>query len=263
MITIELFGVPRLRGRHRPGSRWEALDVGSAILELGRACPMLVGTVLRDGLVQPAYKLSLNGDRFVTEPATTLVDGDVLLLLAADVGGMTRMSGYHGRYLRVDPRAGRSGCVPLDDRTLREFVGGSAWVRGSWPAKPRPVSTHSAPDAPIVFAMSPMVGSPLTTSAKFAVVAIGPLNRPALRRPLLVALRDRASGRAWTRSPSRGPSTRRRSSFVDASVATNRSSSTDPPATSGASPPPTPRPGFAPSMGRAGRSRRSARRASA
>ena len=31
------------------------------------------------------------------------------------------------------------------------------------------------PDACLVFALSPLVGSPLTTSAKFAVVAIGPL----------------------------------------------------------------------------------------
>ena len=86
MITIELFGVPRLRaGTGRV--ELEAVDVGSAILGLGRACPTLVGSVLDGGTVHPAYKLSLNGDRFVDEPATALVDGDVLLLLAADVGG--------------------------------------------------------------------------------------------------------------------------------------------------------------------------------
>ena len=51
------------------------------------ACPGLDGSVLFDGRAHPAYKLSLNGDRFVTEPETSLVDGDVLLLLAADVGG--------------------------------------------------------------------------------------------------------------------------------------------------------------------------------
>src|SRR5205814_8270660 len=32
-----------------------------------------------------------------------------------------------------------------------------------------------APDAALVFALSPLVGSPLTTSAKFAVVALSPL----------------------------------------------------------------------------------------
>ena len=86
MITIELFGVPRLRA----GTRLVALeagDVGSALLGLGRACPGLEGSVLRSGRVHPGYKLSLNGDAFVTEPSTALADGDVLLLLAADVGG--------------------------------------------------------------------------------------------------------------------------------------------------------------------------------
>jgi aldehyde:ferredoxin oxidoreductase len=88
---------------------------------------------------------------------------------------MTRVSGYHGRYLRVDPRAGRSGCIPLDDRTLRAFVGGVGL--GTWiVAQEAPIGVDPlGPDAPIVFAMSPLVGSPLTTSAKFAVVAIGPL----------------------------------------------------------------------------------------
>jgi molybdopterin converting factor small subunit len=87
MITIELFGAPRLRaGRGR-------LDLAAGTLEaalagLARACPALDGPVIeRPGRVHPAYRLCLNGDRFVTDPATPLADGDVLLLLAADVGG--------------------------------------------------------------------------------------------------------------------------------------------------------------------------------
>jgi len=83
--------------------------------------------------------------------------------------------GSHGRYLRVDPRSGRSGCVSLDARTLRDFVGGvglGTWiVAHETPAGVDPLG----PDAALVFAFSPLVGSPLTTSAKFAVVAIGPL----------------------------------------------------------------------------------------
>lgn len=86
MITIELYGVPRLRAG-RPSVRVEASDVGSALRGLASGCPGLDGSVLLDGRVHPAYKLSLNGDRFVTEPETRLVEGDVLLLLAADVGG--------------------------------------------------------------------------------------------------------------------------------------------------------------------------------
>ncbi len=86
MISIELFGVPRLRA----GTglvRLEAVDLGSALEGLALACPGLDGSVVLGGRAHPAYKLSLNGDRFVTEPETTLNDGDVLLLLAADVGG--------------------------------------------------------------------------------------------------------------------------------------------------------------------------------
>jgi molybdopterin converting factor small subunit len=86
MITIELFGVPRLRAG-LPLVRLEAVDVGSALRGLASICPRLDGSVLLDGQVHPAYKLSLNGDRFVTEPETRLSEGDVLLLLAADVGG--------------------------------------------------------------------------------------------------------------------------------------------------------------------------------
>ena len=86
MITIELYGVPRLRAGVGVVTL-EAGDVGSALRGLGLACPALEGSVLREGRVHPAYKLSLNGDRFLSEPATPLADGDVLLLLAADVGG--------------------------------------------------------------------------------------------------------------------------------------------------------------------------------
>ena len=86
MITIELYGVPRLRAG-TPSVRLEVPDVGSALRGLASACPGLDGSVLLDGRVHPAYKLSLNGDRFVTEPETGLLEGDVLLLLAADVGG--------------------------------------------------------------------------------------------------------------------------------------------------------------------------------
>jgi molybdopterin synthase sulfur carrier subunit len=86
MIEIEFYGVPRLRaGRSR--LRLEASSVGQALRELGRACPTLEDSVLQDGRVHEAYKLSLNGERFVSDPQTPLTAGDVLLLLSADVGG--------------------------------------------------------------------------------------------------------------------------------------------------------------------------------
>ena len=88
MITIELFGVPRIRagiGRLTVSAE----TVAAALEALASACPALDGPVIVPGArgVHPSYKMNLNGDQFVSDPATPLADGDVLLLLAADVGG--------------------------------------------------------------------------------------------------------------------------------------------------------------------------------
>jgi molybdopterin-guanine dinucleotide biosynthesis protein A len=85
-ITIELFGVPRLRAGVSRLSV-EAATLGDALLALGQAAPGLVGTVLDAGKVNPAYALNLNGDRFITDLSTPLSHGDSVLLLAVDVGG--------------------------------------------------------------------------------------------------------------------------------------------------------------------------------
>jgi len=86
MIAIEFYGVPRLRA----GTgllHLEASTVGQALRELGRVCRALESSVLRPELLHAVYKLSLNGERFVSDPETPLTDGDVLLFLSADVGG--------------------------------------------------------------------------------------------------------------------------------------------------------------------------------
>ena len=86
MITIELFGVPRLRAG--VGSvQVDAASLAAALRGLGRLCPVLDGPVIAGDTLHPAYLACLNGGRFVSDPATTLADGDVLLVMAADVGG--------------------------------------------------------------------------------------------------------------------------------------------------------------------------------
>jgi aldehyde:ferredoxin oxidoreductase len=85
--------------------------------------------------------------------------------------------GYFGRALVVDvgDRAATSAPLPLDDAVLRAYLGGVGL--GTWllhrlaPAGIDPL----APEAPLAFVFSPLVGTPLTTSAKFAVVAKSPL----------------------------------------------------------------------------------------
>jgi aldehyde:ferredoxin oxidoreductase len=90
--------------------------------------------------------------------------------------------GYHGCYLRIDVTGGSAERVPLPDAVLRQYIGGSGLgarllldeylrLRSGGRAVVDPLS----PEAPLVFAFSPLVGSPLTTSAKFAVVSRSPL----------------------------------------------------------------------------------------
>ena len=83
--------------------------------------------------------------------------------------------GYHGRYLRVDLDTGEARFLPLPDEVLRRTLGGVGL--GVWLLlKEAPPGVDPlAPEAPLVFAFSPLVGTPLTTSAKFALVAKSPL----------------------------------------------------------------------------------------
>ena len=83
--------------------------------------------------------------------------------------------GYHGAYLRIDVTSGTVERVPIAETVLRQYLGGAGL--GAWLMLQEGGATVEplAPDAPIAFVFSPLVGSPLTTSAKFAVVSKSPL----------------------------------------------------------------------------------------
>ena len=85
------------------------------------------------------------------------------------------MHGFHGQYWRFDLSEGRGEKRPIPESVSRAYVGGVGL--GSWLLhREAPVGVDPlAPEAPLVFAFSPLVGTPLTTSAKFAVVAKSPL----------------------------------------------------------------------------------------
>ena len=85
------------------------------------------------------------------------------------------MFGFHGRYWRFDLSTGNSEMRALPTSVLRAYLGGVGL--GSWllHREAPPGVDPLAPEAPLVFAFSPLVGTPLTTSAKFAVVAKSPL----------------------------------------------------------------------------------------
>jgi molybdopterin converting factor small subunit len=64
-----------------------ARSVGEAIVALEKELPSLAGDVLVRGWPIAAYRISLNGKFFVTDPAEQLTDGDALVLVSADAGG--------------------------------------------------------------------------------------------------------------------------------------------------------------------------------
>ena len=116
-----------------------------------------------------------------------------------------RPSGYHGCYLRIDVSNGSVERVPLAETVLRQFIGGSGL--GAWLLleESRSCPDALAPEAPLIFVFSPLVGSPLTTSAKFAVVSKSPVNRPDQRLAGRQRIRDRRQkvrmrrpGHRWT-----------------------------------------------------------------
>ena len=83
--------------------------------------------------------------------------------------------GYHGSYLRIDVSTGTATRVPLAEDVLRRYIGGSGLGARLLLDEGGATADPLSPDAPLIFAFSPLVGSPLTTSAKFAVVSKSPL----------------------------------------------------------------------------------------
>ena len=85
------------------------------------------------------------------------------------------MPAFHRSYLRIDVTHARAERVPLSDAVLRQYIGGSGLGTRLLLDEGGATADPLSPEAPLVFAFSPLVGSPLTTSAKFAVVSRSPL----------------------------------------------------------------------------------------
>jgi len=84
-------------------------------------------------------------------------------------------NGFHGCYRRIDVSSGRAERVPLSETVLRQYIGGSGLGARLLLDEGGALADPLSPAAPLVLAFSPLVGSPLTTSAKFAVVSRSPL----------------------------------------------------------------------------------------
>jgi aldehyde:ferredoxin oxidoreductase len=85
------------------------------------------------------------------------------------------MHGFHGQLLHIDLNGGKSSWHPLEEARLRAFLGGiglgTSLLYDYAPGGVEPF----APANPLIFASAPLVGTGLTTTAKFAVVTKSPL----------------------------------------------------------------------------------------
>jgi aldehyde:ferredoxin oxidoreductase len=83
--------------------------------------------------------------------------------------------GYFGKALVVDLDDRSTSVLPLSDAVLRAAIGGAGLGARLLHELAPPGVEPLAAAAPVAFVFSPLVGTPLTTSAKFAVVAKSPL----------------------------------------------------------------------------------------
>ncbi len=85
------------------------------------------------------------------------------------------MYGYHGRVMLVDLHSQSVRWESLGEDVLRRFIGGTGLGAYLLYRHCPPGTDPLSPENPLIFATSPLVGSRLTTSSKFAVAAKSPL----------------------------------------------------------------------------------------
>jgi molybdopterin converting factor small subunit len=84
-MHVEFLGIPR----ERVGVSElvvEAETLGHLVRTLGERFPALGELITADRL-HPSVAANLNGDAFITDPQTRLVQTDRVLILSADAGG--------------------------------------------------------------------------------------------------------------------------------------------------------------------------------
>ena len=85
------------------------------------------------------------------------------------------MYGFHGRLLHIDLNTGHSSWIDLEESRLRAFLGGIGLGTSLLYEFASPGVEPLSPANPLIFASAPLVGTGLTTTAKYAVVTKSPL----------------------------------------------------------------------------------------
>src|SRR4249920_287028 len=85
------------------------------------------------------------------------------------------MYGFHGRLLQIDLTSGQSSWRELEESRLRTFLGGIGLGTSLLYDYAPPGVEPFSPANPLIFTSAPLVGTGLTTTAKFGVVTKSPL----------------------------------------------------------------------------------------
>jgi molybdopterin converting factor small subunit len=85
IMHIEFFGIPRQRAGVSQ-LEVEANTLGQLLGVIATRMPSLAEFITADRL-DSAVIANLNGDRFISDPATPLVEDDCVIILSADAGG--------------------------------------------------------------------------------------------------------------------------------------------------------------------------------
>jgi molybdopterin converting factor small subunit len=84
-MRVELLGLPRERAGVAE-LELEADTLGQLLAALAIRFPSFNELISVDRL-RPSFTANLNGDRFISDPATRLTESDSVLILSADAGG--------------------------------------------------------------------------------------------------------------------------------------------------------------------------------
>lgn len=85
------------------------------------------------------------------------------------------MYGFHGRLLHVDLTTAKCSWRALDESRLRSCLGGTGLGASLLHEFAADLVEPLSPDNPLIFTSAPLVGTGLTTTAKYAVVTKSPL----------------------------------------------------------------------------------------
>src|SRR5262247_1597589 len=85
------------------------------------------------------------------------------------------MYGFHGRLLQIDLTSRQSTSCELEKSRVRAFLGGLGLGTSLLYDYAPPIVEPFSPNNPLIFTSAPLVGTGLTTTAKFGVVTKSPL----------------------------------------------------------------------------------------